>query len=319
MTSPSDDALWDRSGHDPELAELEGLLGVYAHRAPLRSPPARPRRVWWMAGAGALLAVAAAIALVVVRPSSEREAAGFAVRLVSLDAGAAGGAGEASRLAVGDWLETSAEVRAEIAVADIGSITLSPDSRLRLVRTGPSEHRLELARGALSAKVDAPPRLFVVDVPGAAAVDLGCAYAMEVEPDGATHLLVTTGSVSLEGHGRAAWVPRGHEVWARPGGGPGLPLALGASPALRAAAAALDRDGAAGAAEGVRAAGPGDAVTLWNLLARTAGATRLEVAARLDQIAARPSWVLDDAVARGDAEALDGWRDAIEVRLSVRP
>ena len=38
------DPLHDKTGDDPKLTELEGLLGSYAHRAALRALPAR--RTW---------------------------------------------------------------------------------------------------------------------------------------------------------------------------------------------------------------------------------------------------------------------------------
>ena len=48
------------------------------------------------------------------------------------------------------------------------------------------------------ARVVAPPRVLVVETPAADAVDLGCAYALEVEADGSTRLSVTSGQVALE-------------------------------------------------------------------------------------------------------------------------
>ena len=46
------------------------------------------------------------------------------------------------------------------------------------------KHCLRLAHGRLSARVTAPPRLFVVDTPAATAIDLGCAYDLAVLTDG---------------------------------------------------------------------------------------------------------------------------------------
>ena len=41
MRPSMSDYLFDKTGDDPAVAELEGLLGVYAHRTPLREPPLR--------------------------------------------------------------------------------------------------------------------------------------------------------------------------------------------------------------------------------------------------------------------------------------
>jgi ferric-dicitrate binding protein FerR (iron transport regulator) len=99
-------------------------------------------------------------------------------------------------LAVGEWLEPTAPT--ELVVADIGTMEVDPGSKLRLLATSSSGHRLELAEGRIRARVTAPPRLLVVETPSASAVDLGCAYDLTVLPDGSSLLLVQRGEVSLE-------------------------------------------------------------------------------------------------------------------------
>jgi len=102
------------------------------------------------------------------------------------------------QLAVGQWLETDGNSRAQIAVESIGQVEIDPNTRVRLVLTQPTEHRLELAHGKMSARIWAPPRLFFVDTPSAVAADLGCAYTLEVDDAGASLLRVTSGWVALQ-------------------------------------------------------------------------------------------------------------------------
>src|ERR1044071_2996225 len=80
------------------------------------------------------------------------------------------------RLAVGEWLETDSSSRAKINVADIGQVDIGPNSRVRLVGTRSTEHRLALARGRLHAFINAPPRLFIVETPSATGPGLGCSF-----------------------------------------------------------------------------------------------------------------------------------------------
>jgi hypothetical protein len=205
----SDDYLYDKSGADPEIAKLEDALGAYAHRAPLR--PGRPKRRVPMLIAGAVFAAAAAAVVVVQVRAQVRAngggcgagAGGFAFSVEGGAARCAGGLADRGKLPVGAWLETPHGAVADVRVADIGAVRLYGDSRLRLVGTGPNEHRLELAEGRLSAKVTAPPRLFVVDTPAAAAVDQGCAYELSVDASGRTTLKVTTGAVTLVARSRS--------------------------------------------------------------------------------------------------------------------
>jgi anti-sigma factor RsiW len=89
-----------------------------------------------------------------------------------------------ARLHTGQWLETDGRSRAMIQVGMLGQVEVDPRSRVRLVKTGANEHRLELARGRLYASIVAAPRLFQVETPSAVAIDLGCAYTLEVDEAG---------------------------------------------------------------------------------------------------------------------------------------
>jgi hypothetical protein len=286
-------------------AALAAVLGDFAHRAPLGPLGPRPRRRRWLAAAavGVGLAAAAVVALWAwPRASSCTGTGGFAFTSAG---GARCGGGVATRgaLPVGAWLETSASP-AEVQIADIGEVTLLGDSRLRLVGTGPTGHHLELARGRLRARVTAPPRLFVVDTPTAVAVDLGCAYELAVDAAGRTLLQVTSGAVSLEGGGHVAYVPRGAEVIARAGRGPGTPVRHAAAAALREAVARFDEGGAASAP--ILAL-----VDVHDLLGRTDGAARAAVLARLDALAARPVAISTDALLAGEPGALEALRQGL--------
>jgi hypothetical protein len=314
------DYLFDRTGDDPAVAELEGLLGAYAHRAPLREPPPRQsghRRRWVAASVAGTVVAVAAVLVVLLRPGRDGckgADTGFAFAVEGGAARCGGGAASRGTLPVGAWLETSVGAVADVRVANIGELTVYGDSRLRLVGTGAGGHRMELARGKVAARVVAPPRLFVVDTPVATAVDLGCAYELAVDADGRTHLTVTSGVVSLEGHGRVAYAPMGTEVLAEPGRGPGTPVVLGAPDRLRTAVARFDAGDPAAVRAIVDGAELRDTITLWNLLSRTAAPERATVVARLDELAGRPASVRAEDVLAGDAGAIERWREALDDR-----
>jgi hypothetical protein len=316
------DYLFDKTGEDPAVAELEALLGGYAHRAPLREPPARRRRRPAITAVTAAVLVMAAVAAIVIWRRDDHAAgcpsagAGFAFAVAGGPARCGGGVALQGTLPVGAWLETPGGAVADVRVADIGKLTVYGDSRVRLVGTGATGHHLELARGKVSARVTAPPRLFVVDTPVATAVDLGCAYELTVEADGRTWLRVTSGVVSLEGHGLVAYAPAGTEVLAAPGKGPGTPVAISASNGLRGAVARFDGGDTAAVGTIVEAAEADDTVTLWNLLSRTAAAERAAVFARLDVLSPHPPGVRAEDVLAGDAGAILAWRRDLDASWS---
>jgi ferric-dicitrate binding protein FerR (iron transport regulator) len=184
------DYLWDKKGPpDPEVAELEQLLSPLAYRGKPPSLPRSRRTLLFVAGA----ACAAVLALVLAwrRPAPPS----WAIQ---------GG----ERLVVGAWLETRAHTRLD--VADIGTLDVSPSSRLRIVETGAARHRVELAVGEVTARITAPPRRFIIETPSARVIDLGCAFRLSVDEMGQGTLLVTEGSVALADRaGREVVVPTG--------------------------------------------------------------------------------------------------------------
>ncbi|MEP7271390.1 MAG: FecR domain-containing protein, partial [Acidobacteriota bacterium] len=144
------------------------------------------------------------------------------------------------RLSVGEWLETDGQSRARISIADLGRVEVDPNSRISLLVTRSSEHRLNLTRGRVHAQIIAPPRLFIVETPTATAVDLGCEYTLEVDEGGGSVLRVTAGYVSLENKGRESVVPAGAICLTRPTLGPGTPYFEDASESFRKAVSEFD-------------------------------------------------------------------------------
>ena len=229
--------------------------------------------------------------------------------------------GEKARLGVGQWLETDTNSRAQITVSDIGQVEVDRNSRVRLVETRPTEHRLELAEGRLSARISAPPKLFFVDTPSGVAEDLGCAYTLEVDKAGNSLLRVTTGWVSLQLKDRESVVPAGAACATRPVIGPGTPYFEDASETFRAALARVDFDhdslirGNMTPLEIVlSSARVRDTLTLWNLLPRVSGGERDEVYDRLARLVPPPTGVTRAGVLQLNQQMLDAWKEKLESR-----
>ncbi|HYS21492.1 MAG TPA: hypothetical protein VEO73_10430 [Gemmatimonadales bacterium] len=179
----------------------------------------------------------------------------------------------AGRVQVGEWIVTDDSSIALVRVGRIGRVAVKPGSRVQVLAAGPSDHRLALARGTIDAVVDAPPRLFFVETPSGTAVDLGCAYTLEVDSLGNSRLHVTAGYVQFEWSGRRSIVPLGAVAETRRGRGPGVPYVADAPLALRRALEAFDfgNGGAAAVRTALASARPEDALSLWHLLFRVDG------------------------------------------------
>ncbi len=213
-----------------------------------------------------------------------------------------------SHLHVGQWLETDTTSRAKVAVGNIGEVHVEPNSRVRLIDASATDHRLELQRGRLSALIWAPPRLFFVNTPAATAVDLGCAYTLDVADSGAGLLHVTSGYVALEHDGRETVIPAGQMCATRRGAGPGTPFVADAPIALRRALDRFDFEHASDVLpEILMQARTEDSVTLWHLLSRAPAPERAAVFDRLARDHAPPAGVTRAGVVAGDAAMVASW------------
>jgi hypothetical protein len=247
MPDPQNDYLWDKRGQpDPSVEQLEEFLSPLRYEPkPLVPAPEKStsRRRWnWF-----LIPLAAAAAIVVL---------GLAINLWRLhwttdspwqvhalagkpSIGATPFSGD-TRLGVGETIETDANSRAEVQVARIGTIEVEPSTQLELVETQSHRHTVRLEVGKISARLWAPPFSLYTETPSASTQDLGCAYTLEVAPDGSGLMKVTTGWISVEAEGYQTLIPAGAQAESQKGHPPGAPYFDDATPQFKAALRAIN-------------------------------------------------------------------------------
>jgi hypothetical protein len=222
-------------------------------------------------------------------------------------------------LTTGEWLTTDSVSSAQLAVGDIGTAEVGPNSRLQLARGARTQHRIRLERGSLDAVIDAPPRLFFVETPSALATDLGCAYTLEVDDAGASHIHVTAGWVELRQGNRTSLVPAGLVAEVDVGGAPGTPYPAGMADSAHAALARLDRGvGSSADLDAVLQAlyptsrsiriRQQNAIALWHLLQRVEGEFRTRVYQQMALITPPPEKVTREGILALDRPMLERWR-----------
>jgi hypothetical protein len=327
----NDDYLWDRSGEpDPEIQHLERLLGKFRHDSPTPVFPEivlEPRRAVFpwrlrlfpaLATAAIGVAVAVAVTFLVHRTRPmPTTLAGWNVsylqgrlRIGQKTYSAKQGA---SRLGVGQMLETDSQSRASLQAEDIGKIEVDPDTRLRLLSMGSGLKRIALDRGTIHTYIWAPPGQFVVDTPSAVTVDLGCAYTLHVDDSGAGMVRTSLGWVGFKLNGHESFIPAGAACATRPKVGPGTPYFEDASANFRSALARFDFEDttfeqrANDVAIVLNQARNRDALTLWHLLARVDGQQRVLVYDRLSEFVPPPAAVTKEGILRLDQPMLDLW------------
>lgn len=331
----NDDYLWDGSGEpDPDIQRLETTLGKLRHNRPVPEfpEPAKLRRWFRLAVLLPRLAALATAVLVIsgawlalrhhqpVQPVQLDQPASSGWEIARLAGAPRVGANllaDSGRVAVGELVETDSASRARIRVDTIGQVEVEPNTRLRMVQARPTENRLALDHGEIHAFISAPPRLFFVDTPSAVAVDLGCAYTLQVDNQGVGLLRVTFGWVEFESGHRESLIPAGAAAVTRPGFGPGTPYFEDASDAFKAALAKLDFGDASPRAAALNVllaeARRRDAFTLLNLFPQAAVAERGRIYDRLAALVPPPPGVTREQAVAGDGRVIGLWWDRMGV------
>jgi FecR protein len=225
----------------------------------------------------------------------------------------------AAKLHVGQTLTTNSSSRASLSDSDLGEIQIDPNSRVRLLQTDANHKRLQLDVGTIHAAIWAPPGQFVVDTPSAVAVDLGCAYTLQVSPDGSGSIRTTLGWVGFHLNGRDSFIPAGAMCSTRPKLGPGTPYFEGASQSFREALHTFDRsnpsseEASAALSTILSQARPRDGLTLWHLLSRTTASDRAKVYARFAQLVPPPAGVTRNGILQLDPQMLDLYWNALNL------
>jgi FecR-like protein len=331
--------LWEALGTpDPEIQRLESLLADFRHAdRPLVLPaemPAAPRKLHglllqmpWLPR----LAVAAVILLALgtalfffLRPTHAPDT-GPAWDVANFQGAPQIGAKAiaanqtSAKLRVGQTITTNGDSRASLSQADLGEIRIDPNSRVRLLQTDPNRKRIQLDVGTIHAAIWAPPGTFVVDTPSAVAIDLGCAYTLQVAPDGSGTLRTTLGWVGFHLNGRDSFIPAGAMCSTRPKIGPGTPYFEDASESFRDALFIFDvteQSTDAGSKQLntiLSQARPRDGLTLWHLLSRTTGPERAQVYARFAALVPPPPGVTRSGILNLDQSMLDLWWNSLDL------
>ena len=337
-----DDYLWDGSGEpDPEIQKLETTLSAFRHTGeapefPAVAPAPAPAGFWSrvhafttpralaIAGSLILLLVAAGVLHWSTLPNKPAEPRnGWDVQRVAgtprVESKAVGKSGKTAELGVGQTLVTDANSKATLTVAEVGTVDVDPNTRLRLIAKSQGRNRLALERGTIHAFIWAQPGEFAVDTPSAIAVDLGCQYTLRVDDSGSGLLRTTLGWVGFKLADREAFIPAGAACATRPKTGPGTPYFEDAAEGFRDALFKFDFTGgtaeerSAELAQVLAAARSRDALTLWHLLARTNEADRARVYDRLAALVAPPPGVTRDGALRLDQKMLDLWWNQLDL------
>ncbi len=210
--------LWDRTPsrdpvEDAEFLRLEAHLGQYRRiaRPPVQIKPT-PRH--W----SKYLVLAASLTLVAVLSWWELRPKPAPIPTAWTRNG--------QQLNLKEEYKTNSEETVE--VASIGRLRFQPGSRFRILESAQDEV-MELLEGNFDALIIADPYRFRVVTAGARLDDLGCAYEVSVNKQGAGRVEVSLGWVRAHGAGADSFIAQGYESIFRPGQPPSEPRRVDAN------------------------------------------------------------------------------------------
>lgn len=290
--------LWNAEGPvDIDVGHLEQVLASLRYQAP------RPMRRTRILSAIALAAAAAMLAFVMGSPSPEPVSSWTVAR----------GESAAEQMRSGQVIATGANEPALLHSPDLGSLTVEPNSRIRLLKPTNKLERFALDYGVMRAVIWAPPAKFAVNTPAATAIDLGCVYTLESDRRGDGRLAVEVGWVALQHGKREAFIPAGASCRIHHQSGPGLPVYANADEAFRNAVSAWEQGEEANLAVALARARPEDALTLWHLIARTQGEQRKLVVDRFTALVEIPASLRVEDLLAAKPVAMDAAWDSLHL------
>lgn len=296
---------------EESVAELERSLRPLrfdAERNELALPPRnRPLKRQWSRRVVAPLAVAAALLFVVLglRAWIWSWPEGRPWKVVSPGV-------EQQYLGEGEQLRVG-EDGANVRIARIGRMQVSPDTDVELVSTGGVRHQLKVEQGRVSVGVWAPPFSVLIHTPAGRIFDMGCAFDLTL--GGETAMVeVTSGWVQLENRWGGVLVPEGAASDMTRLRRASVPVFTDASDTLRNAVRKIEAgEGSVADLEAIgSAARPRDVYSILMLAERTPFGrdTLLRNAARL---APPPSPRVAERASAGDRHALWEWARTLEL------
>lgn len=230
-------------------------------------------------------------------------------------------ASQVDALSIGDWIETDELSSATINIPDIGTITLEPGTKIRLVQSDDDKKKIELQYGMLNSDTRASKSNLYINSDKTTAIDFGGVFSFAVDKNGEGLIFVQDGSVKVKSDNRDAIIPTGQFCYVMTNLGPGTPFSKDASKEFRKSLMQYDfyNGGAEAFASAFSSAGFTDAISLVNLIPTVPGNDRVAVFNKISNYVAPPGNIHRDSIKYYKVEELKEWileiQDHIEKNL----
>ena len=297
------------------------------HSVGIKSQVHKANKSWylWSSAAVALLAVGIFMIYKIFQPGNSTSTDGYSNwQMVNLTGNATVNGVKASKLNLGDVLETDGTSSVVLKFTDGGNITIEPNSKIRLVTSDNNESRVEVISGTVNTDNKIKPGKIVIEANNVKVRDNGANYTFNVDDKGNGIVYVKDGKVSfVSNNNRQAYIPEGNFCYSQPDKGVGTPFRKDSKPEFQQALFNYDfgNNKVPEVVYSVLAnANVQDAYSLVNLLPRLDENKKFMVFNKLSRNGATPSYFKLDSIKDFDENDAKIWIDdsSPEIKMKVR-
>lgn len=222
----------------------------------------------------------------------------------------------------GQWITTDSVSIAELIIADIGKVTIEPDSKVILVKGADSTQQIFVEYGMVNTEnKSGDNRSFKVGIPSAVAENKGGSYSLKIDKNGDGMIVVKSGKVDVLSANKNAIVPAGNIVMTKNGLGVGTPFNEQSSPGFKNALFNFDFGNCNDACMNViiKNAKMTDAVSLLNILngGKAVTETKEEIYNKVVTLIPPRAPVHKDSLEFFDEKELEIWIDDIQQKIET--
>lgn len=217
----------------------------------------------------------------------------------------------------GQWISTNDTSRAQIQIADLGIITIEPNSKVIVVKNAEGNNRIFVEYGTIDADMNPHQKSFFVEMPSAVAKDQGGNFTLTIDSVGDGMVFVKDGKIAVESLNKEAIVPAGNIVMTKKDIGVGTPFNQNSSREFKQAIFKFDFGNCEESCVNtiLNNAKFTDAITLANLIPSVENKYKGEVYAKLANFVPPPRQIAKDSLPFMNEAEIDTWVDKIQKQV----
>lgn len=240
---------------------------------------------YWLASAAVVLLVVSIVFLSKTSKNifSAEDMANW--KLVSLKGGAFINGVKSDKVSVGDWIQTDSVSSVVLKIANVGDVSIEPNTKVRFIQSDNNVSTIELMYGTVNTSTSQPDK-FILQTNNMKVQDKGGSYSFKVDDKGNGVIYVNNGMANVESGDKSAIVTDGKFCLYKPEYGIGIPFRKDSKPEFQNALFQHDfnNGGVQAVYSAIANAMPEDYSSLMNLIPRVDNQTKYLVLNKLGKL-----------------------------------